>query len=201
MSPARRISVGASLLGTALFIALTVLPIRPSCAQPASSSPASGVAADAPSRKLSGTIESLDLSARWLVIRVPAGRTLGAVAAPQVKDIEKLKVGDSITLQITPATATDLRRVPANPAGPVANPTVPPAHADSQATAREQSAQANVWAVDRKSGTVSLRGSRGVVFDVRVPEAALPDDLKTGDRVSLTWRDAVLTSLSRQSAR
>lgn len=200
MSPARRTLVGASHLGTCLLVALNVLVIRPACAQSAPSA-AAPAASEAPSRKLSGTIESIDASSRWLVIRAPAGRTLAGVAAPQVKDIERLKAGDSVALQFTPATATELRVLPADPAGPVANPIAPPPRPESVSSVREQSAQANVWAVDRKSGTVSLRGARGVVFDVRVPEVTLLAELKTGDRVSLTWRDAVLTSLVRQSAR
>jgi hypothetical protein len=200
MSPDRRTLVGASHLGACLLVALNGLVIGSACAQSAPTAVAPA-ASEAPSRKLTGTIESIDASSRWLVIRAPAGRTLAGVAAPQVKDIEKLKVGDSVALQLTPATATELRVLPANPAGPVANPIDPPRRSEGVATVREQSAQANVWAIDRKSGTVSLRGTRGVVFDVRVPEAALPTELKTGDRVSLTWRDAVLTSLVRQSAR
>jgi hypothetical protein len=200
MSPARRTLVGASPFVALLLVALNVVVIGSACAQSAPTTVAPA-ASEAPSRKLTGTIESIDASSRWLVIRAPAGRTLAGVAAPQVKDIEKLKVGDNVALQLTPATATELRVLPANPAGPVANPIDPPRRSEGVAPVREQSAQANVWAIDRKSGTVALRGARGVVFDVRVPEVTLLAELKTGDRVSLTWRDAVLTSLVRQSAR
>jgi hypothetical protein len=200
MSPARRTLVGASPFAAFLLVALNLVVIGSACAQSAPTTVAPA-ASEAPSRKLTGTIESIDASSRWLVIRAPAGRTLGAVAAPQVKDIEKLKVGDNVALQLTPATATELRVLPADPAGPVANPIAPPSKPESVASVREQSGQANVWAVDRKSGTLSLRGMRGVVFDVQVPETARPAELKTGDRVLLTWRDAVLTSLVRQPAR
>jgi Cu/Ag efflux protein CusF len=200
MSPARRTLVGASPFAAFLLVALNLVVIGSACAQSAPTTVAPA-ASEALSRKLTGTIESIDASSRWLVIRAPAGRTLAGVAAPQVKDIEKLKVGDNVALQLTPATATELRVLPADPAGPVANPIAPPSKPESVASVREQSGQANVWAVDRKSGMVALRGARGVVFDVRVPEVTLLAELKTGDRVLLTWRDAVLTSLVRQPAR
>lgn len=63
--------------------------------------------------EVTGTVEKIDQKNRYVSVRGPKGRTVTAKVPDDVKDFEKLSVGDRITLTYTQAIAANMIPEPA----------------------------------------------------------------------------------------
>jgi Cu/Ag efflux protein CusF len=184
----------------AAIAALVLLTLQPALADDATSNrPAGGkervVEAEA-------TVESIDQATRKVVLQREDGTEVTVVADDSIKNLPQVKVGDRV--QIAYRQALAYRVLPAGETAPnaTANSDVTTATAGEKpggTATQEITLVATIVAINKGEGTVQLRGPAGNVTEVEVEN---PDNLtkvKVGDRVQITYSEALAISVSEPS--
>lgn len=147
-----------------------------------------GEAMAASVRVRTATIKAIDPATRDVTLSRPNGPDVVIHASEAVKNFDQLKVGDRVTLKQGEALLIGLRKV----AGGIRERTdwvevhvAQPGDRPGVVVRHRIQAVANVTAIDRKTGKVTLRGVRETrKFDVNDPK--LLASLKVGDQVEAT---------------
>jgi hypothetical protein len=142
---------------------------------------------------ISATVEALDVAKREISLKGPRGNVVAMSVDPAVRNLDKVKVGDTVTVRYVEALSltlkkdgkelrsatetTDAARAPAgsSPAG---------------AVARQVEATADVVAVDPKTQTVTLKGPNRMV-DLHVPDPGQFNLIKVCDQVHAVYTEAM----------
>jgi hypothetical protein len=164
---------------------------------------ASSTVVSAQSRTIEGdsvtvtvTVEAIEQSTRTLTVKDADGIYETIVAPPEMKRFSELKVGDRITARYYENVVVRLKR-----------PNEPAVDVDSAALTRGKGATAagtaatqrtitvTVTAMDPKTSTVTVNGPNGYKYSRRVADKKTFAALKVGDRLDMTWTDALLISV------
>jgi len=148
--------------------------------------------------ELQGVITAIDKKNRVLGIRGGSGSELTIAAGPEVKNFNKIKVGDLVTLSYVAALGLDLkkgggrlRQRSESEQGVSAEP------GDRPGAARGQTIRviADVSAVDAAAGTITLRGPQRTV-DLVVKDKELLKDIRVGDQIAATYQEAIAVAVT-----
>jgi len=144
---------------------------------------------------VTATVESIERSTREVTVKKADGTYETVYVPAALKRFDTLKVGDRITaryyetmvLRMTPPgqkntdTATDaLTRTEGKPSGTAAH---------------QQTITATITAIDPKVPSITFSGPRGWTYSSRVEDTKALAKVKVGDRVDITWTEALLLSL------
>ncbi len=140
-----------------------------------------------------GKITAIDAENRRITLLGGGGSILTLVAGPEVKNFAQLKVGDIVTLKYLQSLALELKkggkalreRVESNDAASAKSGEMP-----AGAQAKTVQVIADVTAVNKKSGMVTLRGPERTV-DLKVKDKAILKQIAVGDQVEVTYVEAV----------
>ncbi|SCK43784.1 hypothetical protein VAR608DRAFT_4240 [Variovorax sp. HW608] len=140
-------------------------------------------------RTRSATITKIDSATRDITLKRPDGNEVTIRAGDAVKNFDQLKVGDVVTLKQGAALLVELRKVEG---GGIRQRTdwvevflSQPGQSPGVGVRHTVHAVVNVFAIDHKKKTVTLRGVRETrKFEVDDPK--LLDSLKVGDQVEAT---------------
>jgi hypothetical protein len=152
-----------------------------------------GQATIAQKRTIVATVEAVDAAKREITLKGPRGKVVPLSVSPEVRNLEQVKVGDSLKVTYVEAlsltlkkdgkelrssnTKTDSVRAPegAKPGG---------------AVAEHVKVTADVIAVDRKTHMVTLKGPKQEV-DLYVGDPAQLKLIKVGDQIEAEYTQAV----------
>jgi hypothetical protein len=168
---------------------------NPSGATVVETSPGRGVAST--TSLVSARVTRVDAAARVVELELGDGRAFTVVAGSEVRNLEQLGVGDvvnvayieSLVLQlkkdgrsvVTRTQTQDLDRAPrgAKPGG---------------VAQKQETVVADVLAVDRATGNVTLRGPERTV-NLRIKDPAQLALIQPGDQVEATYTEAVAVAV------
>lgn len=181
-----------------LALAILLATAYPAVAQEAASGPrAVGAAA---LLHVQARVVEIDANSNSVTLLGPRGNLAVIDVNPQVADVKKLRVGDTVNIAYQKAVLIGIdklatsgirERVDTELAQPASNGVV--------ASARHVEVVATIQKVDRKHRTVTLRGpTRTETLDV-APDISL-DGLKVGDSVRAVFVVAAAASVSRGGA-
>src|SRR5262245_7804931 len=153
-----------------------------------------------------GTIDAIDHTGRTVTIRGQQGNFVTLDVPTSVTRFDQLKVGDRIT-----AAYYDRVNVRLKPAGEPAvdrrvapNVTTPsPGLLPSGTIANQRVATATITAWDPTTKTISFTGPNGTAYSRKLTDALDPSivaGLKPGDRVDVTWTEALRVNVESQGA-
>ena len=144
-----------------------------------------------------GTITAIDQETRHITIKGGSGDELTLVAGPEVKKFAQLKVGDIVTLNVIQSLAlelkkggTELRQRTESSDTVQAKPGEKPMGGEAMSVR----VIADVTAVNRKTGMVTLRGSERTL-DLQVKDKAMLKDIAVGDQVEANYVEATVISV------
>jgi len=166
---------------------------------------ASGV--DAQSKTLVGnsvtasvTIVAIEQSSRTLTVRNEKGTYETIQAPPEVKRFSELKVGDKITARYYDNVVVRLKK-PDEPAVDVQKEAVTRGDGASAAAtgAVQRTMTVTITAKDPATSAVTVNGPNGYAYSRKVSDKKTFDSLKVGDRLDMTWTDALLLSVEPAS--
>src|SRR5262249_52992228 len=149
------------------------------------------------------TVESIDQATRKVVLQREDGTEVTVVADDSIKNLPQVKVGDHV--QITYRQALAYRVLKAGESAPNVTSssdvtTAKPGERPGGTASEEVTVVATIVAINKSEGTVQLRGPSGTVTEVEVEN---PDNLtkvKVGDRVHITYSEALAIKVSAPSA-
>jgi Cu/Ag efflux protein CusF len=148
---------------------------------------------------VSATVTALDPTTRQVTLREDDGTTLSFRAGPEVRNLEQVQVGDRVKVGYFEATSGRILRPDETPPTGViedlAAARAPLGERPGAALRRTLTASATVTAIDPDYPSVTLRDATGVDTTVRVRDKARLSQVKVGDRVVLSFTEAVAVSV------
>ena len=154
---------------------------------------------------LRGTVQAIDLAARTVVIKGDKGNVVTVDVPATVTRLDEVKVGDIVT--VTYFDRVSLRLKPAGEAAVdrVIEPATTPAGGALPGASRSRQRVATVTLTDWDPATrmVTFTGPKGGTYTRHVAATLDPkvvEALKVGDRVDVTWTEALSLQVSRATA-
>lgn len=154
---------------------------------------------------ISGKVTAIDPVGRQVVIRGDNGRFATMVVGRNVRNFEKLKPGDQVTMRYTEALALAIAK-----GGPGTESQIGEIRTKVEADAARQAAPggkpgisamerttlvANVFEIDRERGILTLRGTDGVTVDIKVADKNALDRIKLNDQIVIAYRQSAALSI------
>ncbi len=149
-------------------------------------------------------VVELDQAGRTVTLKGPKGNLMTVDVPSEVRNFDQVQVGDTLMIRYTAAVAAKLERVTktgirertetsgAAVAGAGAMP--------GAAAGRTVEILAEIKAIHKKTGMVTLRGAKRTV-DVSVPESVDISKLKVGDEVRAVFAEAVVIQVEKAPAK
>lgn len=152
--------------------------------------------------KVTAAVKAIDYDKRLITLQGKDGQALTVEAGPDVKRLKEIKAGDTVVVEYTEALAAELKKA-GSPSGVAVKEDVARAKA-SEAPGikgtREVKATVTIDAVDLKNNIVTFTGPQGNVNIVAVRRPQMREFIKTlkvGDKVDVTYTEAVAVSIER----
>ncbi|HET9942268.1 MAG TPA: hypothetical protein VFR05_02940 [Terriglobia bacterium] len=143
------------------------------------------------------TIVAIDKENRMVTLRGPRGNDVAVYADQRVQRFNELKVGDIVTASYTQALAVRVRKP---------GTTAPPKQAESvvrqpdnrgATITKELNVTVVINEIDLTAPSVTAEGPMKKVYTFRVRDRKEIQDLKVGDRVDVTYTEALLMRADR----
>jgi hypothetical protein len=142
------------------------------------------------------TIVAVEQSSRTLTVRTEKGTYETIQAPPEVKRFSELKVGDKITARYYENVVVRLKK-PDEPAVDVEEAAAVRGTGASPAAAGavQRTMTVTITAKDPATSAVTVNGPNGYAYSRKVADKKTFDSLKVGDRLDMTWTDALLLAV------
>jgi hypothetical protein len=145
--------------------------------------------------RITATVTAINPASRMIGIRRPDGRIVDVKAGPEVKNFDKIKVGDKVVTEYTQALSLALKKGTVGAAkrveSPVAVSSAPRGAQPAGSVAATLTVLADVVAVNPTEQTVTLRGPEGHLVDLRVRDPEQLGRIKQGDQVEAVYTEAL----------
>jgi hypothetical protein len=148
---------------------------------------------------MTATVQTIDTPNRLIVLHADDGSDKRVFAPPEFTRFNELRVGDRLTITYYQSTVYQLkhRHAPAPAvseavAGAESRSSLPGGTLSYQATER-----VTVTAVDRNASLITVVGRDGRMISRRVHDISTLDGVKKGDRIDITYTEALLASFTR----
>jgi hypothetical protein len=148
-------------------------------------------------KTITATVEAIEQSSREVTLRDAKGELHVIKLSDEVKRLPEIKVGDkvsatyydTITLRVKPAGEPDVDTLKegVTPGG---------GRKPGTTVAVQQSITATIDAIDMNVPSISFKGPRGWSYATKVQDKKALSQVKVGDRVDITWTEALLVGLS-----
>jgi hypothetical protein len=182
------------LIPASLALALLATAAPTAMAQTATTPPGAAVSR---LTTLTATVETVDMTAREVLLRGEGGRLVTVVAGPEVRNLAQVRPGDRVTMDYREAIAVEIVR-PGDTRPPVggaaaavrAKPGQRPAGMAGEAVR----VRVRIDAVDPGAGVVTFTGPRGATRRVAVREPEMRDfvrGLRPGEEVDIVYAEAL----------
>jgi hypothetical protein len=168
----------------------------------AASAPGQGVVAGKVT--LTATVVAIDAATRTVTLKGGSGKVVDIVVPPEAKKFDQVKVGDLVTVEYARALTLALKKSGDGIRGSTSQTATAGAPAGAVAggaAARQVTILANVTAVNKKEGFVTLRGPKGNSFDLDVPDAGQLKLVKVGDQVEAVYTEAMAITVDPAPAK
>ncbi len=144
---------------------------------------------------VSATVEAIERSTRMLTMKGPDGK-LEMVSVPaDVKRFDTLKVGDKITAKYYEVITLRKKAPGEKDVNTLTGGVTPGSGAKAGGTAATQrTITATITAIDPKIPSISLEGPSNWKYSSRVADREALKQVKVGDKLDITWTEAVLIS-------
>jgi len=172
-----------------LLAALLALPLVARAQKPVSQTDAV---------EMTATIEAIDHTGRMVTLKDKDGVEETIYCGPEVKRFDELKVGDTVTFKYYESVAYTIRK-PGQPSGL-------PKTTEPQVTrgtgpkpggtiAKQQTATVTITAIDPKVPSVTVLTDEGHKASFRVEDKKNLEGVKVGDKVEVTYTQAVMITV------
>ena len=166
--------------------------------------PIAGVAAQESALIYDGEVTKIDAATRTVTLKNKDGET-SIVAGPEVKNFAEIKVGDHFDVVYELAVAIELVKVknPGTTSEQVStsSTTAPQGDKPGMITTKTVTATATVESIDAAKNIVSLKGTQGNIFKVKVQNPDLMKDIAVNDQVKVVYTEAIAAVVSAPAAK
>jgi len=142
---------------------------------------------------ISATVEAINVSTRTLTLKGPKGNFIDIVAPETMKRFSEVKVGDTLTARYY-ENLVIRKKLPGEKDVDTAAEGVTPGSGGKPAgtAAKQRTITATITALDPKVPSLTLSGPNKWTYSARIEDKKVLDQIKVGDKVDLTWTEALL---------
>jgi len=142
-------------------------------------------------------IEAIEQATRTLTIRNDDGTVETMQVPADVKRFSALKVGDKIKVHYYSSLIVRLKK-PGEAAVDVENAALTPAPGSKPGgtVANQRTMTVTITAIDPSVPSITVKGPNGWTYTRKVTDRKALAQVKVGDKLDLTWNDAVLISVA-----
>jgi hypothetical protein len=154
----------------------------------------------------SATVESVYMPERLVSLRTDDGRLVAVVAGPEVRNLDRVRVGDRVVVHYYAGIAAHLKKPGEGLSGPresTVTARAEPGQRPAAAAGSTQRTIVTIESIDRTLNTVSFRRPDGVLRSIALEDPQVREfarKLKPGDQVEVTYTEAVAVAVAPQIA-
>jgi hypothetical protein len=141
-------------------------------------------------------------STRVVSLKRVDGKIVEIQAGEEVRNFDKIKVGDIVNVEYTQALSIDLKKGAVGTAQrseSVELTRAPPGGKPGATVGSRVTVLADVIAVDRKKQMITLRGPHGNVVDLKIQDPEQFKRVKQGDQVQAVYTEALAVAVQPAS--
>jgi Cu/Ag efflux protein CusF len=150
-------------------------------------------------RSITATVEAIDKANRELTLKGPKGNLVVVEVSERVKRFDEIKVGDIISAQYTEALVFQLKKAEESaPLGTVEKVGGTPTEGDKPGAvvSSQVTATVAVEAVDPSVPSITVRNAENNILSYRVENAKNLEGVKPGDKIVVTYIEALAIQVS-----
>jgi len=144
------------------------------------------------------TVKALDLATREVTLQGTDGSTVKIQAGDQVRNLDQVKVGDTVRVTYYQSLAYDVRKPGDGAPGVTAAEELArakPGEKPAGAVGRVITVTATITAIDKGAMLVTLKGPDGDIVTVKARDPKKLDRVAVGDLVNITYTEAFAISV------
>jgi hypothetical protein len=145
-----------------------------------------------------GVVEAIEASSRTVTLKKADGTYVTTVAGSEIARFAELKIGDKVTARFYENVVVQMRR-PGDPDVNTATKGTTPAEQvlPGGTKAKQRTISAAITAIDMNVPSITFTGPNGWKYTSRVQDKSALAKVKVGEKVDITWTEAVLVSVER----
>jgi hypothetical protein len=142
-------------------------------------------------------VEAIERASRVVIVKDPAGDQHTIRVPPEVTRFPEVKVGDTYAVTYYDTITIRLKQ-PSEPEVDTLAAGITPGGGRKPVgtTAAQQTITATIDAIDLEAPSISFKGPRGWSYSTKVQDKKKLRSVKVGDRVDITWTEALLVSVA-----
>jgi hypothetical protein len=148
---------------------------------------------------MTATVQAIDLEKRIVTLKGPKGEVRDIKVGKEAVNLPQLKVGDLVTVKYYESLAVEVMKPgTASAAGEktaiIRN---KPGEMPGGMAAQQSTVTATVMAIDKKKGTITLKGPDGKTVIAKAEDPKNLDKVKVGDELLITYTEALAISVEK----
>ncbi len=148
---------------------------------------------------MTATVQAIDLKTRIVTLKGPKGEVRDIKVGEEAVNLPQVKVGDLVTVKYYESLAVEVIK-PGTVAGAGEKTAIvraKPGEMPGGMAARQSTVTATVTAIDKKKGTISLKGPEGKTVIAKAEDPKNLDKVKVGDELMITYTEALAISVEK----
>jgi hypothetical protein len=147
-------------------------------------------------KTVTATVEAIEASNREVTVKKPDGTYDVFYVPAGVKKFDTLKIGDKVTARYYENMVLTLQK-PGEAPKDSGNAAVTRSKDGSAGTvAHQRTITATITQIDMKAPSITFTGPNNWKYSTRVEDKAALANVKVGDKVDITWTEAMILSLA-----
>jgi hypothetical protein len=141
------------------------------------------------------SVEAIEQSRREVTVKKPDGTYDVFYMPSSIKRFDTLKVGDKITARYYETIVLRLKAPGEKDNNTATGGVVRSPNQPSGTASQQQTVTVTITAIDPKLPSITFTGPRGWTYSSRVEDTKALGQVKVGDRVDITWTEALVMSV------
>jgi len=146
-------------------------------------------------KTVTASVESIDVSNRSVTVKKADGTYEVLYVPAGVKRFDTLKVGDKVSARYYENVVLTLQKPGETPRDSANAAATRTSSGDAGTIAHQRTITATITAIDAKLPSITFSGPNGWKYSTRVQDKKALAQVKVGDKVDITWTEAMILSL------
>ena len=148
---------------------------------------------------MTATVQAIDLNTRIVTLKGPKGEVRDIKVGEEAVNLPQVKVGDLVTVKYYESLAIEVIK-PGTVSGAGEQSAIvraKPGEMPGGMAARQSTVTATVTAIDKKKGTITLKGPEGKTVVAKAENPKNLEKVKVGDELMITYTEALAISVEK----
>ncbi len=148
---------------------------------------------------MTATVTAIDLDKRIVTLKGPKGEVRDIKVGPEAVNLPQVKVGDLVVVKYYESLAVEVMKPGAASGAGERSAIVraKPGEMPGGMVAQQSTVTATVTAIDKKKGTISLKGPEGKTVVAKAEDPKNLDKVKVRDELLITYTEALAISVEK----